>query len=165
MARSAFYSFHYKPDNARASQVRNMGVIDGNKPATDNDWETITGGGDTKIKAWIAEQLKGRSCAVVLAGANTANRKWINYEIVTAWNEGKGVLTVFIHNLKDLAGNQTAKGSNPFAYIDYGDQGKKLSSVAKAYDPSYSDSKLVYGYIKDNLADWIETAITIRAEG
>ena len=41
MARRAFYSFHYIPDNWRASQVRNMGVVDGNKPATDNDWETI----------------------------------------------------------------------------------------------------------------------------
>ncbi len=41
MARRAFYSFHYIPDNWRASQVRNMGVVDGNKPATDNDWEAI----------------------------------------------------------------------------------------------------------------------------
>ena len=31
MARNCFYSFHYKPDNARASQVRNIGVIEGNK--------------------------------------------------------------------------------------------------------------------------------------
>ena len=36
MARRAFYSFHYIPDNWRVSQVRNMGVVDGNKTATDN---------------------------------------------------------------------------------------------------------------------------------
>jgi hypothetical protein len=165
MARSVFYSFHYKPDSARASQVRNMGVVDGSKPASDNDWETITGGGDAKIKVWIAEQMKGRSCAVVLAGKDTANRKWINYEIITAWNEGKGVLVVFIHNLKDLAAYQTTKGANPLDYITYGDRGAKLSSVAKAYDPPSSDSKLVYGHIKDNLASWIETAIEIRGRG
>ena len=87
MARNAFYSFHYKPDNARASQIRNMGVVDGNKPAADNDWETITRGGDEAIERWIIDQLKGRSCAIVLIGQNTAGRKWINYEISTAWNK------------------------------------------------------------------------------
>jgi hypothetical protein len=32
MARKAFFSFHYKPDGSRASQVRNMGMIEGNAP-------------------------------------------------------------------------------------------------------------------------------------
>jgi len=80
MARKSFYSFHYKPDNWRAATVRNIGAIDGNKPATDNDWESVTKGGDDAIKRWIADQIYGRSCTVVLVGANTANRKWINYE-------------------------------------------------------------------------------------
>ncbi|MGQ4808628.1 hypothetical protein NKDENANG_02015 [Candidatus Entotheonellaceae bacterium PAL068K] len=50
MARRAFYSFHYDFDNWRASQVRNMGIIEGNRPATDNDWEQIKRGGDAAIK-------------------------------------------------------------------------------------------------------------------
>jgi len=50
MARQVFFSFHYKPDNWRVSQVRNIGVIEGNKPATDNEWEKVVGGGDTAIK-------------------------------------------------------------------------------------------------------------------
>lgn len=66
MARRTFFSFHYKPDNWRASQVREMGAIEGSAPVSDNDWETITGGGDKKIKEWIAGQMKGRSCTVVL---------------------------------------------------------------------------------------------------
>ena len=61
MARRCFYSFHYKPDNWRVSKIRNIGAVEGNKPASDNEWETITGGGDTKIKKWIAEQLTGRN--------------------------------------------------------------------------------------------------------
>jgi hypothetical protein len=32
MPRKAFYSFHYVPDNWRASQVRNMGVVEGTSP-------------------------------------------------------------------------------------------------------------------------------------
>ena len=72
MARRVFYSFHYKPDNWRAAMVRNIGCIEGNKPATDNDWETVKKGGDAAIRKWIADQMKHRSCTVVLAGTSTA---------------------------------------------------------------------------------------------
>ena len=164
MARRVFYSFHYKPDNWRASQVRNMGVVDGNKPATDNDWESITDGGDPAIEKWIAEQMNGRSCTVVLTGTGTADRKWINHEIVKTWNDGKGALGVYIHNMKNSQGNQASKGSNPFSHITMGDTDKKMSSVVKAYDPPYTDSQNVYSHIKDNLADWLETAIDIRED-
>ncbi|MBS1204523.1 MAG: hypothetical protein H6R25_1422 [Proteobacteria bacterium] len=162
MARQCFFSFHYKPDNWRVSQVRNIGSIEGNKPARDNDWETVVGGGDQKIKDWIAEQMKGRSCTVILAGTNTANRKWINYEIVESWNKGMGVLVIYIHNLKDVNGNQSTKGNNPLSYITHGSTNKKLSEIAKAYDPPYSSSKNVYDYISENIEDWIEDAIKIR---
>lgn len=135
MARKCFYSFHYVPDNWRVSQIRNIGAIEGNKPASDNDWETITTGGDKKIKEWISTQMKGRTCTIILAGSNTANRKWINYEIVKSWDDSKGVLVIFIHNLKDKNGNQCSKGSNPLYYINHGLTGKRLSTIAKAYDP------------------------------
>ena len=162
MARRVFYSFHYKPDNWRASQVRNMGVIEGNRPCSDNDWETITQGGDEKIKKWIAEQMDGKSCVVVLIGSKAAGRKWINHEIVKAWVDKKGVVGVYIHNLKDRDEKQSAKGSNPFQSIKYGESGKMLSSIVKAYDPPYSASTSVYSHIKNNLADWVEEAIEIR---
>jgi len=162
MARRVFFSFHYKPDNWRASQVRNMGVIEGNRPCSDNDWETITQGGDEKIKKWIAEQLDGKSCAVVLIGSNTAGRKWINHEIVKAWNDKKGVVGVYVHNLQNSDKQQSAKGANPFASIKCGDSDKMLSSIVKAYDPPYSTSTSVYNHIKENLETWVEEAITIR---
>ena len=82
MARRVFYSFHYKPDVHRAAQVRNIGMVEGNRPASDNDWESIKRGGDVAIKRWIDNQLIGRTCTIVLVGLETANRKWINYEIV-----------------------------------------------------------------------------------
>ena len=114
MARRVFYSFHYEPDNWRASQVRNMGVIEGNRPCSDNDWETITKGGAEKIEKWIAEQLDGKSCAVVLIGTNTAGRKWIKHEIVKAWDAKKGVVGVYVHNLQNSEEKQDAKGTNPY---------------------------------------------------
>ena len=83
--RNVFYSFHYDADNWRASQVRNMGVIEGNAPCSDNDWEKITKSGDDAIKKWITGQLSGRSCVVALVGAETAGRKWISYETSKGW--------------------------------------------------------------------------------
>jgi hypothetical protein len=162
MARRAFYSFHYKPDNWRVSQVRNIGAVEGNAPASDNDWETVTKEGDEAIKRWINNQLSGRGCTIVLIGAATAGRKWINYEIEKSWNDAKGVLGVHIHNLKDVSGNQSTKGSNPFSGISVGNV--SLSSIVNAYDPPYYASKDVYAYIENNLESWIEAAIKIRGE-
>ncbi len=164
MARRVFYSFHYDPDSSRASQVRNIGVVEGNKPAADNDWETIKKGGDAKIKAWIDAQLDGRSCTVVLIGADTAGRKWIDYEILTSWNSEKGLVGIYIHNLKDFSGQQTSKGSNPFTTFTMNRDQSKMSSIVKAYDPPSSDSKAVYKYISDNLSAWIEEAVKIRTD-
>jgi len=162
MARRVFYSFHYQPDCSRASQVRNIGVVEGNKPASDNDRETVKKGGDKAIQKWIDDQLNGRSCSIVLIGKETAGRKWINYEIEKSWNEGKGVVGVFIHNLKDFSGNQTTKGKNPFETFTMEKDKRKLSDIVKAYDPPYWDSKQVYSHINDNLSSWIEEAVRIR---
>ena len=162
MARRVFYSFHYKPDNWRASQVRNMGVIEGNRPCSDNDWETITKGGDEKIKKWIAEQMDGKSCVVVLIGTNTAGRKWIDHEIIKGWDDGKGVVGIYIHGLKDKDGNVSTKGNNPFDSIGYGNSGKKLSSIVKCYDPQGSNSQERYDWIRKHLANAVEEAISIR---
>lgn len=164
MARRVFYSFHYSEDNWRASQVRNIGAVEGNRPATDNDWESITRAGPERIERWIAEQMNGTSCAVVLIGAQTAGRRWINHEIIKAWNDNKGVVGVYVHNLLDRQSFRSSRGSNPFDAIGYNNTGRQLSSVVKAYDPPYNDSKDTYAYISQNLADWIDEAIRIRAQ-
>lgn len=162
MARRVFYSFHYIPDNWRASQVRNIGVVEGNQPAKDNDWEEVKKGGDAAIQRWIDNQLAGRSCTVVLIGAETAGRKWITYEINKSWNDGKGVVGIHVHNLKDVGGLQSAKGKNPLDHVTFKKDGARLSTVAKTYDPPYTTSTSVYAHIKDNLSAWIEEAVRIR---
>ncbi len=164
MARRAFFSFHYKPDASRAGQVRNMGMVDGNSPVSDNDWEKVTKKGDAAIKKWIADQLHGRSCTVVLVGSNTAGRKWIKHEIIESWNDKMGVVGIYVHGLKNLDGKTTPKGSNPFASIVHGNTGKKLSSIVKCYTPSGSDSKERYAWIKKHLANAVEEAVTIRED-
>lgn len=163
MARKVFYSFHYEPDNWRASQVRQMGVIEGDAPVADNDWEKVTKGGEPAIEKWIDGQMSGTSCAVVLIGAETAGRKWIEYEICKAWNDNKGVLGIYVHKLKNSDQEQSVKGASPFDPITLRKSGAKLSSIVKAYDPPFSDSTEVYAHIKRNLSNWVEDAIKIRA--
>ena len=160
MARRVFFSFNYNRDAWRTGTVRSIGALGGNKPASDNDWETIKKGGDAAIKKWIDGQMKNRSCAIVLIGQRTAGRKWIKYEIEKAWNDGKGIFGVYVHNLKDSDGNQDSKGSNPFEDLNVGD--KNMAPVVKAYSPQYSVSTKVYDYIAENMEGWIETAIEIR---
>ena len=164
MARKAFYSFHYKPDASRAGQVRNIGVVEGNTPVSDNDWETVTKKGATAIKQWIAGQMHGRSCTVVLVGSNTAGRKWINHEIIKSWGDGMGVVGIHIHGLKNLDGKVATKGSNPFANLTHKASGKKLSSIVKCYDPPGSTSKERYAWIEKNLKAAVEGAIQIRKD-
>jgi hypothetical protein len=165
MARRCFYSFHYQPDNWRASTVRQIGAIDGSAPASGNDWETIASGAnrDQKIEAWIARQMEGRTCTIVLVGSNTAGRKWINHEIIQSWNKGLGLVGIRIHGLKDRHGNTSALGVNPFDSITHGPTQRPLSSLVKCYDPVGVTSQDRYGWITQHLANIVEDAIRIRA--
>ncbi|MNC39475.1 hypothetical protein D3C75_881350 [compost metagenome] len=142
--------------------MRNIGIVEGNSPVSDNDWESVKKKGDKAIQEWIDGQLHGRSVTIVLIGENTAGRKWINYEIEKSWNLGKGVVGIYIHNLKNKDGIQAKKGSNPFAAFTIGTDKKKMTDIVKAYDPPYSTSTNVYDHIKANLSKWVEEAIEIR---
>lgn len=160
MARKVFFSFQFKKDHWRAGQVRNIGVIEGNSEVSDNKWEQIKQEGNNAIEKWIDDNMFGRSCLVVLIGNGTANRKWINYEIEKAWKDKKGVVGIHIHKLKDAAAEQDSEGLNPFDYVYH--EGKKLSSIVKTFNSSFSSSTYVYDDIKDNISDLIDEAIKIR---
>jgi hypothetical protein len=160
MARKAFFSFYYRPDAWRVQQIQKMGELEGQPILSSNQWEEVKRGGDSAIRRWITNQMKGKSCVVVLIGSRTAGRPWVDYEIQKGWREGKGVVGVHIHNLKNTRGLQAAKGANPFASFQFGE--KTFSSIVKAYDPPSRDSKKVYAHIQRNLADWVEEAIRTR---
>ena len=155
--RQVFYSFHFNYDVMRVQQIRNIGAIEDNQPVAANDWEKIKKSGDEAIKNWIADNMDYRSCVVVLVGEDTANRPWVKYEIKKAWKDEKGLVGIYIHNLKDPNTGKSSKGTNPFEQFTVGE--KKLSNIVKCYNPDSSDA---YNDIKNNLEDWIEEAIKIR---
>lgn len=150
MARKVFYSFHFDNDNWRAGQVRNIGTVEGDKPVNGNKWEDVKQKSDTAIKEWIDDNLKDKSCLIVLIGEKTSERKWVNYEINRAWELGKGVCGIYINKLEDVFGKQSSRGKNP------------LSSYIPVFESSYSTSKYVYDDIKENISSLVEKAITTR---
>ena len=162
MARRCFFSFHYQLDSQRAAQVRSIGAIDGNPLASDNDWEAVLRGGAPAIQRWIDTQLIGRSCTIVLVGQGTAGRPWIEYEIKASWNKGMGVVGVRIHGLKNLLGQTSSPGPNPFAFASESSTNANLASIVKCYDPPGWDSKQRYGWIAQYLSAMVEEAIEIR---
>ena len=153
--RQVFYSFHYDNDVFRVHQIRNIGAIEENKPVSANNWEEVKRKGDASIEKWIDDNMNYRSCVIVLIGEQTANRKWVKHEIEKAWNEGKGLLGIYIHNLKDPRTGVCKQGANPFDQFTFKD-GTKLSSKVKCYNPNSTSPNME---IILNLEDWIEKAI------
>ena len=157
--RQVFFSFHYLGDSWRAAQVKNMGLVDNSSTWSANDWEEVRYKTDAKIKEWIDAQMAMRSCVVVLIGRETSSRKWVKYEIQKAYELGKGIVGVYIHNLKDSSGNQSSQGANPF-YSLLNSAGHRLSNYIECYNPPHSTSTYVYNDIKENLSAYIERAIS-----
>ena len=151
--RQIFYSFHFDNDVFRVQMVRQMGVIEGNEPVSKNTWETVKGAGKVAIEKWIDDNMKGKSCVVVLIGSDTSTRPWVQHEIQKAWKDGKGLLGVHIHNLSSMNAGKCVKGKNPFDAIAFTKGGAKV--VPACYDPSASDA---YGDISGNLGGWVEAA-------
>lgn len=152
MPRKVFYSFHFDNDNWRAGQVRNIGAVEGDKPVNGNKWEDVKSKSNATIKTWIDDNLKDKSCLVVLIGEHTSGRKWVNYEINRAWELGKAVCGIYIHKLEDILGRQSSKGKNP------------LASYIPVFESSYITSKYVYDDIKNNIANLVEKAIKVRSQ-
>ena len=86
---------------------------------------------------------------IVLIGSQTANRKWINYEISRAWDDKKGLLGIYIHRLLNQDSRASTKGDNPFKYIKL-KNGLTIANNqqnAATYDPPYTNSRDMYSYI------------------
>ena len=156
MARRCFFSFHYERDIWRANQVRNSWVTQDREAAGFWDaslWEESKKEGDEAIRRLIDEGLKGTSVTAVLIGAETANRKYVKYEIEKSYERRNGLVGVYIHKLKDQDGYTDSKGRNPFDdfYIERNGRRVCLSEIYRVYDWVSND-----GY--RNFGTWVEAA-------
>lgn len=156
MARKVFFSFHFERDVFRVMQVRNSWVIRNRgeaQPFYDKaqfeEAKRRAGG----IERWIEEQLHGTSVTVVLIGAETAARKWVNHEIKRSFELGKGMLGIYLNNMNDPRHGQDVRGANPFENwtCEIGGRQVSFASLYSTYDWIRDD-----GY--NNFAAWVEQA-------
>jgi MTH538 TIR-like domain (DUF1863) len=162
MARRVFFSFHFGNDYWRTQQIRNIGALEGQSLCTPNQREEVKRKGETAVEKWTDDNMFGKTCVIVLVGAETSARRWVTREIVKGWDAGKGVVGIRIHKLLNSNGLSSIAGGNPFDNINYGSTGRKLSSVVKLVTPSGAGSKATYASIKDGIEAWIEEAVKIR---
>jgi len=150
MARRVFFSFHYERDIWRASQIRNSWVTKTDRESAGfwdaASWEQVKKKGDTAIRKWIDDNMKGTSVTAVLIGAETSDRKWVRYEIEKSLEKGNNIFGVRIHKLKNQNGETDWAGDLDFGLID-GEN--TFSELFPVYD--WVDD---YGY--ENFADWVE---------
>jgi hypothetical protein len=156
--RQVFYSFHFDNDVMRVQQIRNMGVVDGDEPVSPNEWEQLRRR-DGGIERWIDDNMKYRSCVIVLIGEDTHKRPWVKYEIEKAWRDKKGLFGIYIHNLKDPRTGTCRLGSDPFSALPLKNKDGTRATIA-VYNPDPSDA---YNSIKKNIDTWVENAIGSRA--
>jgi hypothetical protein len=149
-----FYSFHYDNDVNRVQLIRNMGIIEGDEPVKPNVWESIKKQGDAAIEKWIDDNMRSKTCVIVLIGSETSQRPWVKHEIKRAWEMKKGLFGIYIHNLKCMNIGLCSKGLNPFTSWDIGSQ--SMASLVTCYDPPAGDT---YNHIDANLQKWVSSAV------
>lgn len=158
MAKSVFYSFHYRRDVFRVQLIRNISALEGQPELKPQEWEQVKARGDAEVKRWIDKEMSYKRAVIVLIGRETSSRRWVRYEVERAWDLKKPLLGVYIHGLSGL-GVTDQKGLDPFL-------GLGLSGV-RTFDPTVTDWKgaidtqATHRAVRDNLAQWAEQG-TVR---
>ena len=153
MARRTFFSFHYERDAWRAGQVRNSWVTKDREAAGFWDaakWEEVKKKGKAAVEKWIDDQLNGTSVTVVLIGAETSTREYVDYEILQSHKKKNGMLGIYIHNIKDSDSKTDTKGRNPLEKWTFKDSDGRIITYP-TYDWVNDDGR-------NKMGDWIEAA-------
>lgn len=165
--RKVFFSFDYDKDVMRTQQIRNIGALEDGRLVSPNKWEEVKKRGDSAIKEWINDNMHYCSCVVVLIGEDTHNSRWVNYEIKQAWDTMKGLLGIYVHNIKcpDAVrrgySGFCGKGVDPFSKVTIGNIvfSKNLSGIVECHNPNPQNA---YNEIQNNISQWVEDAIQLR---
>ncbi len=125
MARRTFFSFHYDLDVHRAWNVRNSWVTQPDRESAgffdSSVFESKQRTSDDALKRFLSEGLAGTSVTVALFAAQTAWRRWVRFELLKSFVEGKGLLSVAIHTIKNLAQppQAAALGYDPLTVLGF----------------------------------------------
>lgn len=158
MVRRVFFTFHYQNDIFRVNTIRNHWLTKPNRESAgywDHSlWEATKLKGKRALENLIDSGLTGTSVTAILIGAETAGREWVNYEIKRSHELGKGIIGVYIHQIRSANTSRIdPRGRNPLDdfYIESGYSRTYLSTLYPTYDWVTND-----GY--NNFSGWVETA-------
>ena len=73
--------------------------------------------GEHSLKTFLRDGMENSSVTCVLAGTNTWSRRWVRYEIARSVVKGNGLLTVYIHGVKNDDEQVATQGFDPLAQI------------------------------------------------
>ncbi|MAQ95630.1 MAG: TIR-like domain-containing protein [Rhodothermaceae bacterium] len=160
MARRVFYSFHYQADIFRVNVVRMSGEFE-KESRTHFDaslWERSKSQSTAYLRKLIDEGLSGTSVTAFLLGSDTANRRWVKYELLRSLAKGNGLLSIHIHRVPvPSTGFGTsataAKGENILDryYVEVGGRRHRLSDMFSTYDWNADAGHA-------NVGRWVENA-------
>ena len=157
MARRVFFSFHYDNDINRSMIVRNSWVTQGKEAAGFIDkaeFEKMKRKGEKEVYKWIDKKLEGTSVTVVLIGAETLSRPFVQYEICKSLQRGNAVIGVYINWIRDMRTLKISAKGNIHTVIGYYEDG------STAYFDNVCDG--IYDYVTQdgyaNMGSWIEIA-------
>lgn len=145
MARRVFFSFHYQRDIWRINQIRSIPNVTGCAAAGFQDaslWEAARKKSEMAIMKMIDGALYNTSVTVVFIGNQTANRKFIMYEIEQSIDRGNGLVGIQIHHLENQKKETDSPGVTPklltdhgfkvYKYVDHENLAKRIEEAAIA---------------------------------
>ena len=102
MARRVYFAFHYD-DVFRCNVVRNSWLTHRDRGAAGffdaSLWEKAKKESPAALKRLINDGLHNTSVTVFLLGSHTADRPWVNYELIRSVQVGNGLVGVRINNI------------------------------------------------------------------
>jgi hypothetical protein len=112
-----FFSFHYTFDHHRARQVMDALLAHPGTSATgfidDDTIDEMCAVGLSSVYDWIEAEVEQADVVVVLIGAATAGRHFVEYELAQAQKRRRPLLGVRIHALPDADGRTAEPGPSP----------------------------------------------------
>jgi hypothetical protein len=155
MARRTFFSFHYKEDVQRAYVVRNSQYVkeQGETGFYDSSaFEKQKNQDPDSLKRFLRREVEGSSVVCVLVGSQTAQRRWVRFEILQALMDARGLVGIRVHKIAGWNGMASAPGHDPFDLLGVYREDNRVYLVERATNASQWAYTSDFG--KQVLAKW-----------
>jgi len=112
-----FFSFYFTADHTRAAQVMQDFLSHPGTQATGfispDELAEMAQAGLPAIYAWIEREVAAADVVVVLIGAETRGRHFVEFELACAQRQQKPIIGLAVHTLKDADGQTSQPGDSP----------------------------------------------------